>query len=251
MRWLTQLRMRLAMLFQRSTATAYLDSELRFHLDQQIGEYIAAGMNPQEARQAAMRSFGNPTLLRDQTRATWSWHWLESLLRDIRYGARTLWRTPGFSLVAIAVMALCIGAATSLFTVVRSVLLKPLPFRDPDRLVMVYERHRMNQFPIQYTAASPGDYYDWRAQTHGFEDMAAWEGWSQIWSRSLDPREASPSRRQAVHGSWRAAQVVYVSRREGTALGSLSVDHATSIPSSSRLSPDACDCPHEAGGEPD
>jgi putative ABC transport system permease protein len=180
MRWLTQLRMRLAMLFQRSTATAYLDSELRFHLDQQIGEYIAAGMNPQEARQAAMRSFGNPTLLRDQTRATWSWHWLESLLRDIRYGARTLWRTPGFSLVAIAVMALCIGAATSLFTVVRSVLLKPLPFRDPDRLVMVYERHRMNQFPIQYTAASPGDYYDWRAQTHGFEDMAAWEGWSQF-----------------------------------------------------------------------
>jgi putative ABC transport system permease protein len=171
--------MRIQMLFQRGQAGARLDDELRFHLEQQIAENIAAGMSAEEARFAALRAFGNPTLLRDQARATWSWTWLELLLRDVQYGVRTLARTPGFAAIAILVMALCIGASTSLFTVVRSVLLRPLPFRDPERLVMVYERYRMNQFPIEYNAVSPGDYYDWREQTNGFEDMAAWEWWSQ------------------------------------------------------------------------
>ena len=74
-------------------------------------------------------------------------------------------------------MALCIGATTSLFTVVRSVLLRPLPFRDPDRLVMIYEHFRdpsMNAQGFNYNSVAPADYFDWRAQTHGFEDMAAW-----------------------------------------------------------------------------
>ena len=96
---------------------------------------------------------------------------LENLLRDLRIGIRTLYRTPGFSLIAVLVMALCIGAATSLFTVVRSVLLRPLPFRDPERLVMIYEHFRdpsMNAQEFNYNAVAPADYYDWRAQTHGF-----------------------------------------------------------------------------------
>jgi hypothetical protein len=142
MRWLAQLRMRIMMLFKRDSAGVRLDEELRFHIERQIAENAAAGMSAEEARYAALRSFGNPALLREQARATWSWGWLESLLRDLHYGVRTLRRTPGFSLIAIAVMALCIGAATSLFTIVRSVLLRPLPFRDPDRLVIVHEHFR-------------------------------------------------------------------------------------------------------------
>ena len=93
---------------------------------------------------------------------------------------RTLIRSPGFSLIAIGVMALCIGAATSLFTVVRSVLLRQLPFRDPDRLVMLYEHFRdpsMNVQGFNYNAVAPADYYDWRERTHGFEDIAAWRYW--------------------------------------------------------------------------
>jgi len=172
MRWLTQLRMRIEMLFQRSKAGARLDNELRYHLDAQIDENIAAGMTEEEARYAALRAFGNPALLHDQARSTWSWNWLELIWRDVRYGVRTLSRTPGFSLIAIAVMALCIGASTSLFTVVRSVLLKPLPFRDPDRLVMIRDCYRGT-----CGAVSPGDYFDWRAQTHAFEDMASWQWW--------------------------------------------------------------------------
>src|SRR5271167_699710 len=112
MRWLEKLRIRAEMLFRRNKAGLRLDDELRFHLDQQIVENIAAGMGADEARHAALRAFGNPATLRDQARETWNWSWLESLLRDARIGARTLWRTPGFSFIAIAVMALCIGAAT-------------------------------------------------------------------------------------------------------------------------------------------
>src|SRR6266567_6359161 len=81
----------------------------------------------------------NPALIREQTRAVWSWNWLESLARDLRFSLRTLRRTPGFTVIAVLVMALGIGANVALFTVVRGVLLKPLPFQDPDRLVMLYE----------------------------------------------------------------------------------------------------------------
>jgi putative ABC transport system permease protein len=95
---------------------------------------------------------------------------LAGIARDIKYAFRTLSRTPGFSIIAIVVMALCLGAATSLFTVVRSVLLRPLPFRDPARLVMVYEHFRGGE--LSYHPVAPADFYDWRSKTHGFEDMA-------------------------------------------------------------------------------
>ena len=175
MRWAQRLRMRILMLFHRRHENARLQKELEFHIEQQIAENIDKGMSPQEARFAALRRFGNPTQLREETRSTWSWNWLEKTWRDLRYGVRTLRRAPGFSLVAIAVMALGIGATTSLFTIVRSVLLKPLPFQDPDSLVMVYDT--FSQFPgeaYRYNAVAPADYYDWRNQTHGFQDIAAW-----------------------------------------------------------------------------
>src|SRR6201992_872407 len=139
MRWLDQLRMAMLMLFRRKTETARLNDELGFHLDQQVKENIARGMAPDEARVAALRALVNHTHLGEEARSSWSWNWLEKFLRDMRYGARTLTRSPGFTLTAILVMALGIGATTSLFTIVRSVLLTPLPFRDPANLVMVYE----------------------------------------------------------------------------------------------------------------
>ncbi len=128
----------------------------------------------------ALRAFGNPTLISEQTGAVWSWDALGNLLRDLRISIRTLSRSTGFSIIAVLVMALCIGAATSLFTVVRSVLLRPLPFQDPSRLVMLYEHFRdpnMNTQGFNSVGVSPGNYYDWRAKTHGFEDMAAWRWW--------------------------------------------------------------------------
>src|SRR5271165_6064140 len=163
MRFLEKLRIRLQMLFRHNRAASRLDDELSFHIDQQIAENVAAGMSAEEARHAALRAFGNPAALRDQARETWNWSSVESVLRDARIGVRTLLRTPGFALIAIGVMALCIGASVSLFTVVRSVLLRPLPFRDPDKLVMVYEHFRdpsINAQGFNYNSVAPGDYYD-------------------------------------------------------------------------------------------
>jgi predicted permease len=102
-----------------------------------------------------------------------------NLLNDLRYALRQLRRAPGFTIMAVVVIAFGIGATTSLFTVVRSVLLRPLPFRDPARLVMIYEHFRdpsINAQGFNYNPVAPADFYDWRAQTHGFADMAAMHG---------------------------------------------------------------------------
>jgi len=173
MRWFEQFRMAMLMLFRRQAETERLNQEMQFHLEQQVNENIAHGLSPDEARSAALRMFGNPTLLRDQARSTWNWSWLEKFGRDVRYGARTLFRSPGFALVAILVMALGIGATTALFTIVRAVLLKPLP-RDPDNLVMVYEHFRADTGGDGFNVVAPADFRDWRQNTHGFQDMAAW-----------------------------------------------------------------------------
>ena len=123
MRWLNRFRMAVWMLFRRQTETARLNDELQFHLDQQVKENIAKGFAPAEARYAALRLFGNPTVLREEARSTWRWNRMEKSIRDIRYGVRALTRSPGFAVTAIVVMALGIGATTSLFTIVRACLL--------------------------------------------------------------------------------------------------------------------------------
>ncbi len=176
MRWVERFRMAMLMLFRRKAESERLNQELEFHLEQQIAENIGLGMEPEQARFAALRLFGNPTLLREEARTSWSWNWLEGLWRDARYGVRTLLRSPSFSVTAVLVMALGIGASTSLFTIVRSVLLKPLPFRDPNKLAMVYEHFRQNNYP--YNVVSAADFRAWREKTHGFQDMAAWRWWA-------------------------------------------------------------------------
>ncbi len=153
-----------------------IELELQSDLAMEEEQQRERGLSKDEAHYAALRAFGNPTLISEQTRAVWSWQALDNFLRDLKISVRTLLRSPGFSLLAVLVMALCIGATTSLFTVVRSVLIKPLPFRDPDQLVMIYEHFRdpgMNAQRFNYNAVAPANYYDWRAQTRGFEDMAA------------------------------------------------------------------------------
>jgi predicted permease len=208
MRWLTRSRMAMTTLFRREAETARLDDELDFHIEQQTAENVAAGMSLVEARLAALRIFGNPTHVREETRMNWSWNWLETFWRDVRYGARTLTRAPGFALVAVVVMALGIGATTSLFTIVRSVLLKPLPFPDSDKLVMVYEHFRESEDAgFNYNPVSPADYRDWRTQTHGFQDMAAW----RHWGANLTGEHAElPEVVEGAAGTWNLLSVLGV-----------------------------------------
>lgn len=169
MRWFDVLAMKIAMLFRRQTAATQLDDELHFHLERQIAENRERGMAPDEARYAALRAFGNPALLRDETRGTWNWHGIEQFLREIRYAVRTLSRTPGFAIIAIVVMALGIGSSVALFTVVRGVILKPLPFKDPDRLMMVYENDTNQD---DHSIVAGGVYAEWKKLNHSFSGLA-------------------------------------------------------------------------------
>lgn len=172
MRLPEQIRIRLGMLWHRRRAAAQLDDELHDHLERLTSEKIAAGLPREEARLAALREFGNPALLRDQARATWSWSGLESLLRDLRYAARALRRTPGFTAIAVTVLALGIGANVALFTVVRGVILKPLPFADPGRLLMLYESRLHDTDAPAYNAVAGGIYSQWNEHNQSFSSLA-------------------------------------------------------------------------------
>src|SRR3954451_548984 len=169
MRWFDLLRMKAGMVFGRRTAAAQLDEEIGFHIERQIADNLAAGMAPETARYAAMRAFGNPALVREQARARWNWFRTEEFLGEIRHGVRRLCRTPGFAIIAVLVMALGIGANVALFTVVRGVLLKPLPFKDPDRLMMLYEN---NLKEYNFNVVSGGMYAEWNKLNHSFSNLA-------------------------------------------------------------------------------
>src|SRR5882757_7022775 len=155
---------------------ADLERELRSDLELEEEEQREGGVSGEEARYAALRAFGNPTLIREQTRAVWSWSWVESLSRDLRFSLRTLRRTPGFTVIAILVMALGIGANVALFTVVRGVLLKPLPFHDPDRLVMLYEAGSLGDHTTDTNVISGGMYAEWKKQNRSYTSLALGQG---------------------------------------------------------------------------
>ncbi len=170
MRWLEKIRMQLKMLLHRGREAQRLDAELDFHLEQQIAENMAAGMSREEARYAARRAFGNPTLLGEQARETWSWNRVEMVLQNMRISVRTLTRTPGFAFLSILVIAIGIGANVALFTVVRSVLLKPLPFKEPERLIRLYEHSSDDEWP--YNNSAGGIFAEWKKQSRSFSDLA-------------------------------------------------------------------------------
>jgi putative ABC transport system permease protein len=151
---------------------ADLERELRSDLELEEAEQMERGLPPEEARFAARRALGNLTLIHEQTRAEWAWNRLESLARELRYGLRTLGRTPGFTIIAILVMALGMGANIALFTVVRSVLLKPLPYRDPDRLALIYEADNGQRHASPWLPVDAGSFWDWQRSAEPQAQMA-------------------------------------------------------------------------------
>jgi len=170
--WLYTIPLRLRSLFHRNRLEADLDEELRDHIDRQIDDNLARGMGAGEARLAALRAFGNPVALREQTHNTWSWSGVELLLNDVRLSARTLLRTPGFASIAILVIALGVGANIALFAIVRSVLLNPLPYADSGHMVRLYENISVGGLNAPYGASAGGMYAEWKEHNQTLADMA-------------------------------------------------------------------------------
>lgn len=150
-----------------------LDEELRFHLDARIADNIKGGMSPAEAREDALRRFGNPSVAKEQTRDADLFPSLDALARDLRCAIRSLRRTPAFTIVAILVLALGIGANTAVFTVVNSVLLRPLPFPDPGRLFVISFEPREAAVFLG-PAMADFDYVAFRAHQQQFESTAVY-----------------------------------------------------------------------------
>jgi predicted permease len=148
-----------------------LEEEIQSHLKMAMRDRMDRGETAEEAKNSALREFGNVGLIKEVTRDMWGWRSLEQLAQDLRFGARVLAKRPGFTLVAIITLALGIGANTAIFSVVNTVLLQPLPYKDADRLVMVWEDASQQGFP--HNSTTPANFIDWREQNRVFEGMAA------------------------------------------------------------------------------
>jgi len=147
-------------------------AEFESHFQMAVEDNLRAGMSESEARRAAMLQFGGVDAAKEEVRDMSTTLWIETTLRDIRYALRGLRRSPGFAAAAILSLALGVGASVSIFAVADSLLVRPLPFRDPGRVVMVWERNSRLR-DARFNVISPGNFRDWRAQNDVFENMAA------------------------------------------------------------------------------
>jgi predicted permease len=167
---LLQLWRRLLSLTHRRRLQREMEEEMRFHLEMQIEQNMESGMATEEARRAAQRQFGNQTWLKEVCREMWGMRSIETLIQDLRFGARIFVKNPGFTLIAVITLSLGIGANTAIFSVINTVLLRPLPFNEPERLMTLWasDLRRGDQSSLSYP-----NFIDWRAQSQSFEGMAA------------------------------------------------------------------------------
>jgi putative ABC transport system permease protein len=175
--------------WRRGRRERELDEEIAAHVRLAAADRMARGESREEAEAAARRELGNAALVKEVTREQWGWGSVERFLQDLRYGARLLRRAPGFSAIAIATLALGIGANTAILSVVWGILVRPLPYADAGRLVVLLHQGR--------NPVSPANFLDWQARSRSFQSMGAAEYWTpnllgsdaptKLWALRLTP----------------------------------------------------------------
>ncbi len=166
---LGDLRYRMRALFRYRAVEEELDEELRFHFDHQVEKYMRSGMTEEEAKRRTRIAFGGHEQVKEDCREARGTAFIELTLQDIKYAIRQLLANPTFSMVMILTLALSIGANSAIFSVIDGVLIKKLPYRQPDRLVRIFlSSAEYPKFPL-----NPFDFLDFRARNHSFESMAA------------------------------------------------------------------------------
>ena len=171
MRVLKTIWSRIRLFGQRRATKQEIDDELGFHIEQRTAECIAAGMPPGEAAREARKRFGNAQSVREECREVRRTDFGETILQDIHFGVRILRKNPGFTAVAVLTLALGIGSCTAMFSVVQAVLLRPLPFAHPDRLVWIENTFHGG---LSSRTSNVNTLKEWRAQNHSFEKLGAY-----------------------------------------------------------------------------
>ena len=166
------LAVRLRALLRRRAANRELDEEIRFHIERETEKNIRSGMSPEEARRCALVAFGGVQRTREAHRDVRSLLWAEEFFADIRFALRSLRKSPTIAVAAILTLALGVGANTAIFSAVNAVILRPLPFPAPGRLMMLWEQNPEKGW-YQQTVA-PANYLDWKEQVAAFQDVAAY-----------------------------------------------------------------------------
>jgi putative ABC transport system permease protein len=187
---------KLRWLAQRSDKEAELREELQFHLEEEAEQRQQDGLAEDEARWAAHRELGNLALVEENTRAAWGWTRLEQLTRDAGYGLRLLRRNPSFSAIAIATLALGIGGITAMFSAVDAVLIRPLPYAEADRLVMIWDN--LNRDGLSKSFPAPAEWLEWRRLNTVFTDIAATQRGDATLAGDSEPEQV-PARKATAN----------------------------------------------------
>jgi len=185
--WLNKILTRLKALLKRRQMDRDLGDELEFHLAMREGKNREAGMDFVEARHAARRQFGNAMIVKERTREMWTFTLLETLYQDFRHALRQLRNKPAFAAVAVLTLAVGIGSSCAVFSVVNSVLLKPLPYRQEKRLVMIWET-KIGE-GRDHNVVSPANFLYWQEHSTAFEQMAAFFDYTLTLTGEGEPEE--------------------------------------------------------------
>src|SRR6266436_6842383 len=189
---LNDLLLRLRSLFRRKSVETELDDELLFHFEQQVAKFIHSGLSPQEAKRRARLEFGGMDQVKEEHREARGVNFVETLLQDLRYAVRQLFKSPGFTTAAVLTLALGIAVNATMFSLVSAFLMGRPPGHEPERVAVITSVNPAGGFLPDTNPVSAPNYFAWREANHVFADMAAADEYRTV---SLTSRGQSPGER--------------------------------------------------------